>query len=872
VQVFPTRAVWAVRSVRMRVLLLGRLSHFDGTDCACSYLGSERFGMAISRSIQKLYSAFQFVISHASPNRLARVHSRDRYVLVMKEHSPIALQTFGDDWHGSLVVMAAVAYRGCDVRSSDLPLMAGWPSFSHLGASVSHISFSRHCHVTVLIIASLMLSVLGLVVPRPSAEAVTGDLGYVGPSTAGSGGAATGEKPESKLWWNDGRWWASMFESTSKSWHIFYLNRAASPKTWVDTGTVIDSRANSRADALWDGSNLYVASHVFASSNTSATSGQPARLYRFSYDGATKRYTLDSGFPATIGDYSSETLTLDKDSTGRLWATWTRGQNVYVNATSGSDSSWGTPFSLPVSDATNLDPDDIAAVIAFRGKIGVMWSNHTVSKVYFAYHIDGDSADIWSGPEQVTLPGPGQSDDHLNVKALEADSAGRVFAAIKTSLDEVSGQPTSAPQIVVLSRGSTGGWDRATFGTLSDCHTRPILMVDSSNSLLHVYATAPDSGCAFAGAAGSIFEKTSPLNNLSFSAGRGTPVMRDVASPNLNNVTGSKQTVNANRGIVLLASNDTAKHYWFSDESLASEVPQPVAAFSATPTSGTVPLTVQFTDTSSDSPTAWSWDFGDGSSATTQNPSHTFSSAGTFSVSLTVTNSSGSDTITKSDLVTVASSQSGGKVTGGKSTNAYSSKASTAVTLQSPSDLLIGDVLIAQITADNKPSMASVPAGWNAVPGVQPTSIGTGARIFAYYHVVTNPSNESASWNWQLSAEQKWGGGITAFHGADTANPFGGITAVTAVDATYAATSLKLSGITTNMDGSMIVTGLGCDCSTLKPTLPSEWSQPWGSQGGQYAGLGYRQQDQAGATGSATWSLGAARGVAGWLSALKPAG
>ena len=80
----------------------------------------------------------------------------------------------------------------------------------------------------------------------------------------------------------------------------------------------------------------------------------------------------------------------------------------------------------------NLNPDDIAAVIAFRGKIGVMWSNQTASTVYFSYHLDGDPVDSWSASEAVTVPGPGQSDDHLNVKALEADSAGRVFAAVKT--------------------------------------------------------------------------------------------------------------------------------------------------------------------------------------------------------------------------------------------------------------------------------------------------------------------------------------------------------------------------------------------------------------------------------------------------------
>src|SRR5215203_165877 len=135
----------------------------------------------------------------------------------------------------------------------------------------------------LLSIVCLALALFGLVGPTGSAQGATGDLGFAGPSTAGSGGAATGEKPESKLWWNDGRWWASMFDSTSRSWHIFYVDRGVTPKKWVDTGTVIDPRANSRSDTLWDGSHLYVASHVFASSNTTATSGQTARLSRFRY-------------------------------------------------------------------------------------------------------------------------------------------------------------------------------------------------------------------------------------------------------------------------------------------------------------------------------------------------------------------------------------------------------------------------------------------------------------------------------------------------------------------------------------------------------------------------------------------------------------
>ena len=62
----------------------------------------------------------------------------------------------------------------------------------------------------------------------------------------------------------------------------------------------------------------------------------------------------------------------------------------------------------------------------------------------------------------------------------------------------------------------------------------------------------------------------------------------------------------------------------------ATTVSAPSAAFIMNSTSGTVPLSVQFTDYSTNSPTAWSWDFGDGNTSTTQNPTHTYEINGTF--------------------------------------------------------------------------------------------------------------------------------------------------------------------------------------------------------------------------------------------------
>ena len=59
----------------------------------------------------------------------------------------------------------------------------------------------------------------------------------------------------------------------------------------------------------------------------------------------------------------------------------------------------------------------------------------------------------------------------------------------------------------------------------------------------------------------------------------------------------------------------------------------PAAAFTGTPTTGTVPLTVAFTDTSTSTPTVWNWSFGDGNYSNLQNPTHTYTEAGTYSVS-----------------------------------------------------------------------------------------------------------------------------------------------------------------------------------------------------------------------------------------------
>lgn len=77
------------------------------------------------------------------------------------------------------------------------------------------------------------------------------------------------------------------------------------------------------------------------------------------------------------------------------------------------------------------------------------------------------------------------------------------------------------------------------------------------------------------------------------------------------------------------------------------------ANFTAQVTRGPVPLTVNFTDQSCGTITSWQWNFGDGTASNAQNPSHAFSKTGTYTVSLTVTGPTGSDTETKTDFISV---------------------------------------------------------------------------------------------------------------------------------------------------------------------------------------------------------------------------
>jgi hypothetical protein len=403
-----------------------------------------------------------------------------------------------------------------------------------------------------------------LVVAAPAVARAASPVGTQDISASGASSAPTGTKPESKLWFNDGSWWGSLWSSSAAAYHIYKFNPTTG--AWGDTGTVLDTRSNSRADTLWDGTNLWVASHVIASDSKHNSANKPAKLWKFSYAGG--QYTLAAGFPVNINGAtgsSSETLVIDRAGDGTLWATWTQAQAVYVAHSDTSGQSW-TSGQLGLAGSTSLNSDDISSLISFGGnKIGLMWSNQATSVMSFAVHTDGGS---WATPE-VAASGNKIADDHINLKTDPA--TGIVYAAVKTSLNDFSSPKPSDPLLRLMVRSAGGSWSAYTLATVADGSTRPIIELDPANAKIYAFMTAPDTS-------GPIYEKVSNLGSISFPTGKGTVFMQDSGN-HLNNATSTKQNVSSAPGGLLLveASDDSTHVYWHNTVATRTTNVAPVA-------------------------------------------------------------------------------------------------------------------------------------------------------------------------------------------------------------------------------------------------------------------------------------------------------
>ncbi len=194
----------------------------------------------------------------------------------------------------------------------------------------------------------------------------------------------------------------------------------------------------------------------------------------------------------------------------------------------------------------------------------------------------------------------------------------------------------------------------------------------------------------------------------------------------------------------------------------------PTANFTATNTIGCAPLTVQFTSTSSANSQTYNWQFPGGtpSSSTAQNPVVVYSNAGTYSVTLTVSNGAGSNTATQTNLVVVTALPTAGftstvngavasfnNTSTGAATYAWNFGDNTTSTLANPSHTYTTDgTYTVTLTATN--SCGSITTTQTVVIVTPPTasfssSMSSGCAPLSVQFTSTSSAN-AQTFNWQF--------------------------------------------------------------------------------------------------------------------------
>lgn len=385
------------------------------------------------------------------------------------------------------------------------------------------------------------------------------------------------DKPQSKVWFTDGFWWAGMMDpesGTNGDYRIYRYD--ASAHTWSATATVLDVRNSSHADYLWDaGTNsLYVASVLLDSGGGT----DPILVYKLNYNPGTNTYAHDPDFGSAgvqVGVGPAETVTIAKDSTGQLWVAYdnpvgapSTDRSIMINRSVGDEHSWGTPFALDTAGES-----DLGAIIAFGGNaVGVMWSDerpdlagHT--HFYWASHADAADDTTWSAKQSAASGASGASgqfaEDHINLKTV-APGSGEILAAVKTNNDP--------DRIQLLRRDpGTGNWSvHLVVGQGLDV-TRPQVVIDATNDLAYVFYTSPES---FSAPNATIYYKSAPLEGLAFTtSGLGTPFVQE-SNVRITDVSTSKHPVTEEMGGILgIASGDNNEAYYHGWISLVNEPP-----------------------------------------------------------------------------------------------------------------------------------------------------------------------------------------------------------------------------------------------------------------------------------------------------------
>ena len=393
----------------------------------------------------------------------------------------------------------------------------------------------------------------------------------------------TGEKPQSKVWQYNGKWYA-VFPNSSGTF-IWRLDGT----TWTSI-LKISNNSTTKADCKPIG-NLC---HIFLWKKADS----PSQLVSVEYVASNATYKLWTTRTSTVSitlDVGTETGTIDIDGIGRMWGASDGSVDIRVRWSDPPYSVWSAPQIL----ASGAKEDDICVVVALpvQHQIGVFWSNQNTKRFGFRTHNDGADPLSWSADEnpasQSALEvGFGFSDDHMNVKIA---SDGTLYCASKTSYDT-----PGYPKLILLKRTPSGSWDN--IYEVAQTGTRGIVLLnEETQKLKYIYTSLEDGG--------DILCKESSTTNISFSA---TPEVL-ITGGLWNNSTSSKD--NFTNETVILASTLTSVVGVLAKDEKKAPLPSDVTLISPADSATTDPLTTTLAWAAAENATGYqaqvstAWDF-----------------------------------------------------------------------------------------------------------------------------------------------------------------------------------------------------------------------------------------------------------------------
>jgi|GEM_PF-6386990 PKD repeat protein len=175
-----------------------------------------------------------------------------------------------------------------------------------------------------------------------------------------------------------------------------------------------------------------------------------------------------------------------------------------------------------------------------------------------------------------------------------------------------------------------------------------ILLLGTSGCSLLSTTTKPAMNQEISGENSLVETPTLPEQYIATPAGTPKIGSDAVATPTFNK---SLPLISTAQGTTINGTNLTGNATNSSSTNLIGSIPD--ARFTSSVAMGFAPLMVQFTDSSLNMPTSWSWDFGDGSSSTLQNPGHIYYSGGLYTIGFTAANTAGSSSLNATNYISV---------------------------------------------------------------------------------------------------------------------------------------------------------------------------------------------------------------------------